>query len=118
MKKLVGPMILLFGLSAALVALAWPHRAATDETARGTVTSRFAVEGMTCGGCEAGVELAVKRLDGVAQAHASYEEGTATVTYDPQRVTAGEIVAAIEALGYGAELIEDEAERDGDEGGS
>ncbi len=63
---------------------------------------------MTCGGCEAGVNVAVKKLDGVEKVVASNEDGRATVTYDPSKVTAEKIEAAIEKLGYDAELQEEE----------
>ena len=69
-----------------------------------TVTSVFKVEGMTCGGCEAGVRISVKKLDGVEKVEASHEEGLAKVTYDPEKVTVEKIKAAIEKLGYSAEL--------------
>lgn len=70
------------------------------------VTSDFKVEGMTCGGCEASVKMKVKRLDGVEKVTASHKEGKATVTYDTGRVSSAEIIAAIEDLGYTAELLE------------
>ena len=82
--------------------------AAEDETAR-IVTATFAVEGMTCGGCEAGVEIKVGRLAGVQSVEASHEEGRAAVTYAPDEVTPEAIIEAIEELGYSAELVEEEA---------
>lgn len=82
---------------------------AGDEPAEGepeTTTSVFAVTGMTCGGCEVGVRRVVKKLDGVEEVEASYEAGAATVTYRAEQVTPGDIIAAIEELGYTAELVE------------
>ena len=70
-------------------------------------TSTFQVGEMTCGGCEVGVRRVVAKLGGVEEVEASHEEGTATVTYRAQQVAPGDIVAAIEELGYTAELIED-----------
>lgn len=64
------------------------------------VTSVFKVEGMTCGGCEAGVRLQIKKLDGVEKVEASFDRGRAEVTYDPEKVTPEEIVTAIARLGY------------------
>ncbi len=74
-----------------------------------TVTSDFKVEGMTCGGCEAGVKMKVKRLDGVEKVTASHKNGKASVTYDTAKVTTADIIAAIEDLGYTAELLESSA---------
>lgn len=69
------------------------------------VTSTFAVEGMTCGGCAAAVEHRVGRLEGIRTVDASYEKGTAVVTYDRAKVSADAIVETIESLGYEAELV-------------
>jgi copper ion binding protein len=81
--------------------------AAAEGEEERIVTATFAVEGMTCGGCEAGVELKVGRLAGVEAVEASYEEGRASVTYAPDQVTPEVIVEAIEELGYSAELVEE-----------
>lgn len=72
------------------------------------ITSTFHVVGMTCGGCEVAVRRVVGRLEGVDEVEASYEEGTATVTYRAARVTPKNIIAAIEELGYTATLAGDE----------
>lgn len=64
----------------------------------------FLVTGMTCGGCEVAVKMAVKKLDGIQKVEASYKEGKATVKYDPSMVEPAEIKTAIEKLGYKAEL--------------
>lgn len=79
-----------------------------DESANGTATVVFQIEGMTCGGCEVGVRLNVKKLDGVKKVEASYEKGHAEVTYDAAKVTPEQIEAAIEKLGYEAEMQEPE----------
>ncbi len=108
MKKLLAT-----GTFAAMtVLLAWvvagwapPALAAGEKTA--TVTAVFKVEGMTCGGCEAGVRMKVKKLAGVEKVEASYEAKHARVSYDPRLVTPQRIIEAIKELGYSAELIPD-----------
>ncbi len=89
---------------AGALALGIPSLVAGDDPPAGEVTSTFKIEGMTCGGCEVGVRMSVKKLDGVSKVEASYEEGRAKVTYDPEKVTPESIVEAIEKLGYTAEL--------------
>ena len=89
--------------------LAWVSRAAAEDGEAPAVTSIFEVEGMTCGGCEASVRMAVKRLDGVREVTASHTEKRAAVTYDAQKVTPQAIVEAIEKLGYTAKLVETKA---------
>lgn len=65
-------------------------------------TVEYDVAGMTCGGCALAAEVAVGRLDGVAEVEAAYEDGagSARVTYDPARVDPARIAAVIEDLGY------------------
>ena len=54
------------------------------------------------------MKLAVKRLDGIHQVEASYKEGKAVVVYEPSRVSPEEIKAAIDKVGFKAELQSDE----------
>lgn len=110
MKKLV-PSWKFVAAAAVVVLLAatFAVRAAEQEPTAPSVTSVFKVKGMTCGGCEAGVKMTVKRLDGVQAVEASHTEMRATVTYDAEKVTPQAIVEAIEKLGYTAELVETKA---------
>ena len=83
-----------------------------SETESTSTRSTFEVTGMTCGGCEVGVRRVVKKLEGVEEVGASHDEGTATVTYLADQVTPADIIAAIEELGYTAELTgSDEEDR-------
>lgn len=66
------------------------------------MTEQFAVTGMTCAACSAHVEKAVSRLSGVQSAPVNLMLGSMTVTYDEKAVTEGDIIAAVEAAGYGA----------------
>ena len=65
-----------------------------------SVTRRFDVTGMSCGGCERSLTRAVSRLPGVSAVDASHVDQTATVTYDENTVTVEAIVAAIRDAGY------------------
>lgn len=96
---LAGGTLLAF-LAAMLVA-----DGSSDRPPDGTVTTVFRVDGMTCGGCEVGVRLNVKELDGVEKVEVSYKLGRATVTYDAAKVSPEQIVEAIEELGYKAETL-------------
>lgn len=60
----------------------------------------FAVNGMSCHGCEANVTGALEGLAGVDAAEADHEGDHVTVVRDPARVTDDDIVAAIEDAGY------------------
>ncbi|GLR14208.1 copper chaperone [Chitinimonas prasina] len=60
----------------------------------------FKVEGMSCGGCVAAVERAVKAVAGVSAVQVRLAEAEATVVFEPQQATVAAIRAAIEAAGF------------------
>lgn len=63
------------------------------------------VSGMSCGACEAQVEKAAKKIDGVTSAKASQPKGTAEITYDPAKTTPEAIAKAItDKTGFKAEV--------------
>jgi Cu+-exporting ATPase len=77
------------------------------------------VTGMTCAACQANVQRALTRQPGVAQAAVNLMTGQARVVFDPSVVGPSQLVSAVEAIGYGAELpsieasaVQAQAERD------
>ena len=54
------------------------------------------------------MKLAVRKLDGIHQVEASYKEGKAVVVYEPFTVSLKEIQAAIDQIGFKAELQSEE----------
>jgi len=64
------------------------------------------VKGMTCGGCAAAIEIALKKLDGILAADADHKAGTATVTYVKDKVSVERIVGAIREVGFEAAVPE------------
>ncbi len=70
------------------------------------VVAHFDVDGMTCGGCVLATEFALKKLDGVVAADASFDEATGegrcTVKYDPGLVSPEQMVIAITDVGFTA----------------
>lgn len=71
----------------------------------GLARAEFKVEGMTCGGCVIGTRAALRKLDGVTEADASYENSSAWAMYNPAKVTPERMMAAIRELGYKPTLI-------------
>ena len=70
----------------------------------GGETITIPVTGMTCAGCQAGVQRALQRTPGVEDATVSLMTGSAAVRFDPAATTPQALVEAILATGYGAEL--------------
>ena len=61
------------------------------------------IMGMTCASCATRIEKRLNRLDGV-QASVNYATEQASVAFAPDKLTAAEVVSAIEQAGYTASL--------------
>ncbi len=61
------------------------------------------IAGMTCGGCRAAVENALKRAPGVASAEVSLEKAEAAVEFDEKKAALKDLKAAVEKAGFKAE---------------
>ena len=90
-----------------------PPEALTTETAsrpaeKTLPTHMLLIEGMTCASCVSRVEKALQQVAGVSQARVNLGERSALVLgdADPQR-----LVDAVDAAGYGAQVVDDEQER-------
>ena len=61
------------------------------------------LSGMTCAGCATRIERTLNKLDGV-EATVNYATEGAAVCFDPGRIGVEKVIAAVEAIGYGAAL--------------
>jgi len=59
------------------------------------------ITGMTCASCVARNEKALRKLQGVAEASVNFATEKATVTFDPDVLSAEDLVHTVEAAGYG-----------------
>ncbi len=78
-------------------------------TATNTEHVELPITGMTCASCANRIERRLNRLDGVT-ASVNYATERATIDFDPASVGADELVDAVEAAGYQANLPADEPE--------
>lgn len=93
------------GASALVVAhLAASPARAEGAAAPGSAAVPLHVEGMTCPSCKVAVRTALKKLDGVKDARVDVAAKSATVEYDPTKVTPQQLVDAVNQLGYQASL--------------
>jgi copper ion binding protein len=59
------------------------------------------VTGMSCSGCAANVEKALKGVAGVSSAKVDLKAGKALVEYDPAKVDQKKMADAVKKAGYG-----------------
>ena len=64
------------------------------------VRTVFTVSGMHCDNCNAAITGALQGMGGVVEASADYTKGEAMAVYRPKQVSAGELKAEIDKLGY------------------
>ena len=67
---------------------------------------KFDVGGMTCAACQAHVDRAVSKLDGVQSVAVNLLAGSMLVGYDPAQVTPDDICAAVDRAGYSASPVD------------
>jgi len=65
---------------------------------------RIPVTGMTCAACQARVQSALARQPGVDDASVNLMMENAAITFDPALTSPEQLVSAVRATGYGAEL--------------
>lgn len=76
-----------------------------QEAARLT-REELGIKGMHCASCALTIEKALKSLPGVTNANVDPVQGRALIEYEEGRVTLGEIVKAVRAVGYDVALDE------------
>ena len=84
MRRLILPLILL-----STTALAAPPQTVTLQ-----------VQKMTCGTCPIVVRKALQQVPGVSSASVNYDEKTATVTFDPDKVKPSTLTEATTNAGF------------------
>ena len=80
----------------------------------GEQTLSLQVEGMTCASCAGRVEKALKKVPGVGSAEVNLATERATVHLAGDRDSAQALIAAVVKAGYGARVIDPEAEASGE----
>jgi copper ion binding protein len=66
-----------------------------------TKQATFKVTGMSCSGCAANVEKALKSVAGVTAAQVDLKAGKANVEFDPAKTDEKALANAVKKAGYG-----------------
>jgi Cu+-exporting ATPase len=74
-----------------------------DPRAETREQTTLALEGMTCASCAARIERTLNKVGGV-EATVNFATETASVSFDPSVVAPGQLTAAVERIGYRAQL--------------
>lgn len=92
------------------------HSTAEQAASQSRQSVELALSGITCASCVRAIQQALDRVEGVERAAVNFASRSATVS---GRVSASRLIAAVEAVGYGAEVVEDiergEAKREDNE---
>jgi len=96
-----------------------PNQQGDSDTAenerRRELTIQLSVPEMDCPSCAEKVDKSLQRMEGVTEVALQPTTGTATVTYDPERASREDVVAAVESAGY--EVVTDESDPDAEASG-
>ncbi|PSP28046.1 cadmium-transporting ATPase, partial [Halobacteriales archaeon QH_2_65_14] len=77
------------------------------ESGAGQSSAQLSVPEMDCPSCAGKVDRSLGHLDGVVETDLRPTTGTATVTYDPGRLSEADVVGAIEGAGYTVDSVAD-----------
>lgn len=68
-------------------------------------TITLKIVGMHCTSCAINIDFELEDLDGVKEAKTHYAKQTSEVTYNPDKVSSDQIIAAIQKLEYEAVIL-------------
>jgi periplasmic mercuric ion binding protein len=68
-------------------------------------TATLAVENMTCGTCPIVVKKALEKIPGVSATTVDFDKKTASVTFDPEKVSTARLTQATTEAGFPSKLI-------------
>lgn len=68
-------------------------------------TKIIKVGGITCADCITHIAAGVRRLPGARRVSGNLDRGTVKVVFEEDKVSLGEILRAIEAVGYRVEAV-------------
>ncbi|KAI9682898.1 MAG: hypothetical protein M1829_006334 [Trizodia sp. TS-e1964] len=85
------------------------ERDTSGKTGSLHMTTKVAIEGMTCGACTSAIEAGFKNQDGLIKFGISLIAERAAINHDPSKLSAQQIVNIIEDCGFDAKVISSES---------
>ena len=68
-------------------------------------TIQLKITGLTCAGCASQVNKALTKQAGILENKVEYPGDVATIRYDAAKISEAQIIAAIEKIGYKAQVL-------------
>lgn len=68
-------------------------------------TVQLEITGLTCAGCASHVNKALTKQAGILENKVEYPGDVATIKYDAAKISEAQIIAAIEKIGYKAQVL-------------
>uniref|UniRef100_A0A672TRH4 Copper-transporting ATPase 2 n=1 Tax=Strigops habroptila TaxID=2489341 RepID=A0A672TRH4_STRHB len=91
-----------------------PHLHGPNQPSGGTAEKCFLqIMGMTCASCVSTIERNLQKQDGIVSVLVALMAGKAEIKYKPELIQPVEIAQLIQNLGFGATVIEDHEETEG-----
>uniref|UniRef100_A0A672TTG1 Copper-transporting ATPase 2 n=1 Tax=Strigops habroptila TaxID=2489341 RepID=A0A672TTG1_STRHB len=92
----------------------FPHLHGPNQPSGGTAEKCFLqIMGMTCASCVSTIERNLQKQDGIVSVLVALMAGKAEIKYKPELIQPVEIAQLIQNLGFGATVIEDHEETEG-----
>jgi len=91
--------LLLATLLLASTALAGP------KPGKANATQRFSIEGMSCGGCAAGLQFELEEAKGIFKAEVVFDRKLAVVMFDTNVITLAGVTNVIKQAGFKSRMI-------------
>ena len=101
-RRFLGVMTMIGAGSAVAIPLVAANERNEHTHAGEARTIRYKVVGFTCVTCALGLEVLLRQHEGVLSANADYGAATATVRFDPSRVSEASLEAVIQDAGFAA----------------
>lgn len=109
MRVIAVVLVLLAGWSSR--AASPPRGATLHAQASRTEVVRFEVTGMACQSCASGLEVGIRKLEGVTKADVHLPSKSLTVKFNRAKTDPARIKAEVERLGFEARLLPAEVVR-------
>ncbi|MCL4354824.1 heavy metal translocating P-type ATPase [Patescibacteria group bacterium] len=92
------------GVTSQPVSMTSPKETEEEEVLSDSKRVSLALSGMHCSSCAGLIERALKKVDGVKEAHVNFAAEKASIIFDENKAEVDDLIEAVQKAGYKAEL--------------